>query len=207
MDAVTCTYAITVCDELEEVNRLITFLSERKRDIDNIVVLLDNTKKKAQLEILLQGFAQANIITLATGSFDGNFSEWKNKLNSLCTGEYIINIDADEVPTGEFMQGMPLILELNDIDVYGVSRSNLVEGLTKEHVTKWRWSVDEFSRVNWPDTQFRVYRNCEEIKWEGKVHERVVGFKTRTLLPDDMYFHHNKTIAKQEKQNDYYNTL
>ena len=66
MDAVTCTYAITVCDELEEVNRLITFLSERKRDMDDIVVLLDNTKKKAQLEILLQGFAQANIITLAS---------------------------------------------------------------------------------------------------------------------------------------------
>ena len=70
MDAVTISYAITVCDELEEVNRLITFLSERKRDMDDIVVLLDNTKKKAQLEILLQGFAQANIITLATGSFD-----------------------------------------------------------------------------------------------------------------------------------------
>jgi hypothetical protein len=35
-------YAVTVCNELEEIKRLIAFLQEHKREQDEIVVLMDN---------------------------------------------------------------------------------------------------------------------------------------------------------------------
>ena len=63
--------------------------------------------------------------------------------------------------------------------------------------------------VNFPDYQTRIYRNSPEIKWEGKVHERITGTKTFTLLPAEEVWslYHPKTIERQEKQNNFYNTL
>jgi hypothetical protein len=37
-------YAITVCNELEEVKRLVNFLLSNKREEDEIVVLADSPK-------------------------------------------------------------------------------------------------------------------------------------------------------------------
>jgi hypothetical protein len=63
--------------------------------------------------------------------------------------------------------------------------------------------------VNWPDYQSRIYRNSPEIKWENKVHEKIVGFKQYTTLPavDELALIHPKTIERQERQNAYYDTL
>ena len=53
------------------------------------------------------------------------------------------------------------------------------------------------------------WKNKLEIAWVNKVHERLSGFKTYTTIPDIEYFalYHPKTIEKQEKQNNFYNTI
>ena len=64
--------------------------------------------------------------------------------------------------------------------------------------------------VNWPDYQWRIWKNTPEIKWVNKVHERLDGFKTYAQLPADteaMALYHPKTIDRQIKQNAYYDTL
>jgi hypothetical protein len=64
--------------------------------------------------------------------------------------------------------------------------------------------------INWPDYQWRIWKNIPEIKWINKVHEKLEGFKTYALLPADTQafcLYHPKTIQKQEKQNNYYDTL
>jgi hypothetical protein len=68
---------------------------------------------------------------------------------------------------------------------------------------------DNNGRINYPDFQTRIYKNISDIKWEGKVHERVVGFKTYSSLPinQDWDLLHIKSLERQEKQNNYYNTL
>jgi hypothetical protein len=46
--------------------------------------------------------------------------------------------------------------------------------------------------------------------WYGKVHERILGGQKFSSLPtddDDYCIQHHKTILRQEKQNNYYNTL
>ena len=62
---------------------------------------------------------------------------------------------------------------------------------------------------NFPDYQQRIYKNDKNIKWINKVHEILQGFdKFGTLPPDDPYcLIHAKDIKRQEKQNNYYNTL
>jgi hypothetical protein len=94
------------------------------------------------------------------------------------------------------------------VDVYRVPRINTVEGLTQEHIQKWGWRVDNKGWVNFPDYQWRIYKNDPNIKWVNKVHEVLMGFKVMSDLPpeEEYCLLHNKTIKRQEKQNKFYDT-
>ena len=201
-------YAITVCNELEEVKRLVNFLLSNKRKEDEIVILYDQSGGTQEVLNYLDTIKTE--VQLRSDFFKGHFADWKNLLTTHCTGHYIFQIDADELPTEDLIVNLPHILEINqDVDVFRVPRVNTVEGLTPQHIQQWGWNVNEKGWVNWPDHQWRIYRNTPEIKWKNKVHEVLEGYKTLSHLPshEDYSLYHPKTIDRQEKQNNYYNTL
>ena len=102
------------------------------------------------------------------------------------------------------------IIEANvEVEVFLVPRVNTVVGLTQDHIDKWKWNVNKNGWVNWPDYQMRMYKNKPEIVWKNKVHEVLTGYKSSGYLPSEETYalYHPKTIAKQEKQNNYYSTL
>jgi len=203
-------YAITVCNELEEIQRLILFLHKTIREEDEIVVLLDNSNSNKQIENILHSYRNKKYILLHIDYFNRHFADWKNKLNNLCTGDYIFQIDADELPNKTLIENLPSVLEHNSaVDLYVVPRVNTVEGLTQNHIQKWKWNVNENGWVNWPDFQTRIYKNTPELKWENKVHERLVGHNQFAYLPmeEEWALYHPKSIERQEKQNNYYDTL
>jgi len=202
-------YAITVCNELEEVKRLVNFLLSNKRTQDEIVILYDNNGS-VEVYDYVNNLDEIVNVFVVKDNFTGHFAEWKNKLTLLCKGDYIFQIDADELPNEQLIDVLPYILEINqEVDVFLVARINTVEGLTHDHIRQWRWNVDDKGWVNFPDYQWRIYRNSPSIRWKNKVHEVLEGFKTSTLLPaEELYcLYHPKTIDRQEKQNNYYNTL
>jgi hypothetical protein len=203
-------YAITVCNEFVEIQRLVNFLLQHKRVQDNIVILYDEANGDPEIEAFLRSHSPNKEFAWHKGKFNKHFADWKNKLTSLCNGDYIFQIDADEYPSEDLIQALPEIIELNpEMDIYLVPRVNTVEGLTPEHIAKWGWNVTDTGWVNWPDFQWRIWRNVPEIKWVNKVHERLDGFKTYTMLPDVEYFalYHPKTIDRQEKQNQLYDNI
>jgi hypothetical protein len=203
-------YAITVCNELEEIKHLISFLHQHKRLEDEICVLLD--KPKAPLELLYQlnVYSSEDFIVLKESEFKEHFADWKNQLIDLCSGDYIFQIDADELPNEYLIKSLPEILETNSsVEAYVVPRVNTVEGLTPEHITKWGWHINENGWVNWPDYQYRIYKNTPNIKWKNKVHEVIEGYKTIAQLPayEDLALYHPKTIERQEKAVKLYQTI
>ena len=207
-------YAITVCNELIEIQRLLDFLLANKRKQDEIVVLVDNPGgEDDEMISLLYQYESHNHDHMCVwrSEFEGHFGNWKNKLNSYCKGDFIFQIDADEMPNELLISHLPDLLELNpDNEVYLVPRVNTVEGLTQEHIAKWGWNVNAMGWVNWPDYQWRIYKNVPKIKWKDKVHESITGFTQYSYLPADteaFCLYHPKTISRQEKQNNYYNTL
>jgi len=204
-------YAITVCNELLEIQRLLPFLIENKREQDEIVIFYDIKNGSKSVEEYLRSYSVNKVPFRWMGyHFDGHFANMKNALTEACFGNYIFQIDADEIPNWYLLQYLPEILESNpDNEVYLVPRVNTVDGLTQEHIQKWRWNVNDKNWVNWPDYQWRIWKNIPEIKWINKVHERLDGFKTYATLPTDENFslYHSKTIERQEKQNEFYNTL
>lgn len=201
-------YAIPVCDEVTEIAILLQKVVEWKRPEDEICVLLDKPKAPPVLIDILYEFSSKDQIKLRESAFDGNFSNWKNELTRMCSGDYIFQIDADELPLQDFIDILPQILQ-QDPDVILVPRVNIVDGLTPEHIQRWGWRVDEKQRVNWPDYQWRIYKNVSYIKWINKVHERLEGFKSYAALPaeEEYALVHVKNIGRQEKQNNYYETL
>ena len=203
-------YAITVCNELVEIQILVNFLREKKRQQDEIVILYDQKNGNEEIASWLTEQNKYPNVQFWRGFFDGHFAEWKNKLTEYCTGDFIFQIDADEIPDRYLIEHLPEILESNpDNEVYLVPRVNTVKGLTQEHINKWRWNVNEDGWVNWPDYQWRIWKNLPEIKWKNKVHEVLEGFKTYAPLPSEEVFalYHPKGIKKQEKQNAFYDTL
>jgi len=244
-------YGITVCDELVEIKNLLPFLLKNKREEDEIVVLVDLTKNKPTSEVLgyLHKLSSNGFINLIEDNFNGHFADWKNSLMSYCTGDYIVNIDADEIPHINLINYLPSILESNpDVDIIRVPRINTVSGIGLSHVKKWGWNIsklesqigekgfdldnpqdlDEYNLlkhynliieeikvkyyipiINWEDYQMRIYRNNPSIRWKNKLHEVLEGHKSETTLPseEEWCLYHHKKINKQEKQNNYYNTL
>ena len=207
-------YAITVCNEIEEIKKLVSFILSTKRSQDEIVIQQDELTNPSMDTVAVQNYLNdlifENKIKFVSCALNNDFASYKNNLTENCSGDYIFQIDADEMPSESLVANIPYILEVNrDVDVFLVPRINTVEGLTREHVRQWRWNVNEKGWVNFPDYQWRIYRNSPSIKWKNKVHEVIVGHKTSTLLPaEDIYcLYHPKTIERQEKQNAYYDTL
>jgi glycosyltransferase involved in cell wall biosynthesis len=202
-------YAITACNEHVELERLLDQLNEHIRPEDEIILQLDTTatdevKKIAEKYNVGTEYEYHRIYH----SLNGDFSSFKNSLKKHCTRDYIFQIDADEYLSEELLISLPEILELNpEVELYAVPRINTVKGLTSEHINKWGWYINENGWINYPDHQTRILKNIPEINWINKVHERLVGAKTIVPLPEGYDLIHPKTIERQEKQNNYYNTL
>jgi hypothetical protein len=130
-------YAITVVDEIVEIQRLVTLLLETKRTEDEIVILFDSSRENIPVEEYLRAKSVNGEFSWHKGTFEGHFADWKNKLTNLCSGDYIFQIDADEFPHKSLITALPIILQSNpDNDVYLVPRVNTVSNLTEQHVSK-----------------------------------------------------------------------
>ena len=208
---INITYAITVCNELEEITKLVDFLQSRIHTEDEILIQYDTDSATQGVTDYLRIISQMhNNIKIISFALNGDFASYKNNLKNHAQGIFIFQIDADEMPSEYLMENIHDFLEYNkDVDLFFVPRVNTVEGLTKEHIDKWRWSVDSNGWVNFPDYQTRIYRRTSEIEWVGKVHERIVGYNTLSPLPAEEQYclYHHKKIERQEKQNAYYDTI
>ena len=199
-------YAIPVCNEHVELEKLLSFLLEHIDENDEIVVQCDKGNTTDKVYQVLQ-HPRFNVIEFP---LNGHFSNFKNNLKEHCTGDWIFQIDADELPHESLITNLKELLKLNPTtELFLVPRVNTVEGLTQEHINKWRWNVNEKDWVNWPDYQTRIIQNSPKIQWVSKVHEVITGFSTKGLLPmeEEWCLYHPKHIKRQEAQNSFYESL
>ena len=197
-------FAITACNEHVELDRLLKQLTNNIKSKDEIVVQLDITATQ-EVKDVVSKYKLINYIY----PLNGDFASFKNNLKNICAKEWIFFIDADEYLSDNLLGYIHEILKANKgiVDVISVPRINTVEGLTREHIDKWRWFVDDNGYVNYPDYQTRICANKKDIEWKNKVHERLSGWKTIANLPHGYDLIHPKTIERQEKQNSFYDTI
>jgi hypothetical protein len=206
-------YAITACDEYAELEELLYFLINEIREEDEIVVVVDEGNVHDRIfELFYQIAENKSDVNLAwyAHPLNKDFAQQKNFLNSKCNKDFIFQIDADEIPHKFLINSLPEILEGNpDCEAYWVPRINTVKGLTENHIKKWGWNVNDKGWVNFPDPQMRIYKNNVDVKWTKPVHEQLVGYNQFSQLPphEEYCLYHHKKIKRQEKQNEFYDTI
>ena len=227
-------YAIPVCNEHVELEKLLDFLHKHIDEEDEIVVQCDQGNTIPEVYQVLDTYTEH--IRVIHFALKGHFSNFKNNLKEHCNGHWIFQIDADELPHEELITNLKehctghwifqidadelphesLITNLKELlklntntEMLLVPRVNTVDGLTQEHINKWRWNLNEKGWVNWPDYQSRIIQNSQKIKWQNKVHEQIVGISTKGALPmeEEWCLYHPKTIGKQEAQNRLYESI
>lgn len=201
-------YAIPVCNEHEELDRLLVLLVSNKREQDEIVVQMDLGNTTPEVYKVLDIFKDA--IKIVEYPLKNDFASFKNNLKSHCSGDWIFQIDADEYIKPELIYNLKDILEENpNIDIFCMPRINTVKDITEEHIKKWNWRVNDKGWINFPDYQTRILKNSGKIRWVNKVHEVLSGYTVFSHFPqeEDFCIIHNKTIERQEQQNKLYNSL
>ena len=203
-------YDITVCNELEEITKLLNFLQLNIRPDDEILIQYDELSVTDEVKdyITLMDSMHKNHKVIGF-PLNKDFATFKNNLKSNCSGDYIFQIDADEIPNAALIEHLPTLIEQNPVDVIFLPRVNIVQDITQEHIDKWRWNVNDKGWVNWPDYQLRIYKKTDDIEWGNKVHETLTGYDTFSNFPAEEIWslYHYKQIDKQEKQNEFYETI
>ena len=201
-------YAIPVCNEDKELDRLLAHLLFHETPDMEVVVQCDQGNTSPEVYKILDKYSA--FIHVIEFPLKGNFAAFKNNLKKHCTGAWIFQIDADEYLSDSLIKNLPSILQTNPtVDLFLVPRINTVEGLTQEHINKWQWRVDEKGWVNFPDYQTRILQNSPKINWASKVHEVLTGHNNYVMLPAEEAYclYHPKGIERQERQNNFYSAL
>jgi len=211
---VKISYAIPVCNEHVELEKLLDFLQSHIDEEDEIVVQCDQGNTTPEVYKVLDSFKAPvglkDPLKVIEFPLNGHFSNFKNNLKENCSGDWIFQIDADEYPDEYLINVLPSILEENtETEVFLVPRINEVIGITQTHLGQWGWNMSDKGWINYPDYQTRILRNTPEIKWHNKVHEIIKGHKKFATLPTNPEYSlwHPKEITRQEAQNQFYNTL
>ena len=92
----TISYAITVCNELEEITKLLNFLQLHIRKEDEIVIQYDESSVTSEVMEYLNLMNSMHKNHIVVGfPLNKDFASFKNNLKSHCTKDYIFQVDAD----------------------------------------------------------------------------------------------------------------
>jgi hypothetical protein len=211
MSKYSISYLITCNDEFKEYKKysdvpLLNLLS--KYNLNNECIILHDTKTP---EFNSSFFENNNFFKYYRREFKNNYSEHKNYGKSLCSKNYIFQIDSDELPSETLLEWLDDLIDLNkDVDLFWLPRINNFIGVTEEHARQWGWDINNPNKwVNWNggDYQGRLFKNNDSLKWERPLHEKIEGAKITSKLPKEKEFAliHTKTITRQIETNLRYN--
>lgn len=159
-------FAITVCNELEELTTLLNFLQNTISENDEIVIQYDEQGVTNDVLEYLNIMEKMHNYKVVGFPLNKDFATFKNNLSNHCEGDYIVNIDADELPSEYLIRWLPEVLKENPVDVIYVPRINTVDGITENHVNKWKWNISKIeSQIGEKemDTESDEYKYLKKI--------------------------------------------
>ena len=202
-------YAICVCNEHEDLERLIVFLRNLKDEEDEINVLVDTKHVTDQVTQVIEEYKDD--LSICYRDFEMNFGDHRNYQIERCTGDYIFIIDADELPRDVLIQNIKTILKDSCADHLSIPRINIIPDLTPTQNKIFKFNVNESGWINWPDYQGRIFKNNGIIKYDNnqKLHENLSGMETPKVINANpsLALLHVKYTKRQLKQHNFYESM
>lgn len=92
----------------------------------------------------------------------GDFSKVIVWLTEQCTGDWILRLDQDELPSTELARTLPRLMDTRRFTHYWLRRRWVVGNDQAHWISQHPW---------WPDWQLRLYRNIPSIiRYSGRIH-------------------------------------
>lgn len=218
-------YLITCSNEADTLERLLdrVFTSVDFDDVhnDEILLLIDSKHPmgddvpKGTSDILWR-YSGYEGVRWRVHPLDNNYGAHKNFGIENCLGDFIFQIDGDELPPESLLSdNLHAILEGNpDTEAFAIPRINDFRGVTPTHAVQWGWRLTQsptYKRpvINWPDYQFRIFKkDFPRISFTRRLHEKIEGYSSYVCLPpeEEYALYHDKTIETQVQTNLRYNT-
>jgi glycosyltransferase involved in cell wall biosynthesis len=173
------------------LTKLTNFIKIDKSGVEWEIVIVDDYSTDTETRSILESEFRKNI-TLFSHPLNSHYAHHKNFGNSKCTGDWILNLDADEWVTDDFLGCIPLVIDNNPaVEAYGLPRLNTVDGLTLDHVRKWGWVIDksdDHRTVKVMDKTGGEYKLLEQYKFIISEEGDVVTFFTPIIMWPDYQF-------------------
>jgi len=198
-------YLVTCHNEGVQLRTLLSLLLKYSEG-NQIVVLDDYSTDPITLEVLHE-YQSVVGVKLVAHHLNKDYGTHKTYGTQQCDGEYVFQIDADELPSEVLLVNLYALLQSNpSCEMFWVPRVNNFIGVTPEDIKNYGWHANEKGHIMWPDYQSRIYKNLPQIKWDRKLHETIVGFKEYARIPaiEELSLYHTKTIEKQRNDNTRY---
>ena len=207
-------YLICTHNEVDTLKRLLERIISIRYNTDEIIILDDFSDNQKTKEILESVHHVLNT-KIYRHELKNNYGSHKNFGTEKATGDWIFQIDGDEIPSETLIFNIREIIDTNkNVELIYVPRINDYRGVTENDAKQWGWrltpspSYNNRPIVNWPDFQGRIFkRDYPRIRWDRKLHEKITGHNQYAFLPpeEDLALYHDKTMAKQLETNLRYN--
>ncbi len=149
--------AIIVKDEAEHLDACLTSL----RGLVDEIVVVDTGSSDASVDV-----AERHGAVIAHEPWQGDFATPRNVGLDLATGDWILYVDADERVRGDFVRARAHLAAADDCVAF---------------------RVRFVPRVGWtPFREFRLWRNRDDIRFVGHIHESVVPAITAAGTADGL---------------------
>jgi glycosyltransferase involved in cell wall biosynthesis len=142
-------------NETDSLERLLdSLIVERPYEYE--IVIVHDVGEEATTNILKQYEESCSLIKVFKRSLNNHYSEQKNFMTEQCSGEWVINPDADEIFPEYILENIHLIIEENDTECLWLPRINGLNGLTEQ------WAMNLGFRI-FPDVSKAVAPTNEKV--------------------------------------------
>jgi len=180
-------YLITCCTETKTLeNLLYRVFGAIDEHNDEIILLIDSKHPivlddiyptdgsiKEETASIIYNYSNYKNVKIISHPLENNYGTHKNFGIENCKGDFIFQIDGDELPTENIIgKNLHTIIENNpDIEAFAVPRINDFKGVTQEHAKRWGWRLTPSTSIIHEKT---IDTNSEEYKFlknEGYILE------------------------------------
>lgn len=138
-------YLVTCHNEDSSLDKCLEVLITYKEETDEIIILDDFSDNPKTLEVFDK---YKNKIRIIQHALNRNYGAHKNFGNEQCTGDWVFQIDGDEIPNPNLIVNIQCILEANSsVELIYVPRINDFIGVTDRHAMQWGWKLTPCAEI------------------------------------------------------------